>query len=360
MNAFYDNVLDYVVVFGLSFTLSVILAVTRAGRALSDLSAVQSAHSRPTSRLGGVAIACSVVVGGFLWFTSRQLSHNYLLFLATCSPVFVAGVLEDIGLRVGSALRLFAAALSGAFFVAVFGQWLPRLDVGPLDVLMTYPSIAIPFTLFACSGVAHSINLIDGINGLSAIITLGISSALIAVASRVGLTSYVEALTLLMVAISGFLVVNFPFGRLFLGDGGAYLLGHVIVWTAVSIVWNSEQVSAFAILLIFFWPIADTLLAIFRRFASGRKIMRPDRLHFHQLVMRAIEISALGGGRRSLANPLASVVITPMALAPMVLGVMFWDQKEAATWSAGFLFILFFTTYFAGLRLSKSVRRKLG
>ena len=358
MTALYYDILDFVVVFGVSFTISVILAVARLGRTINDVSAVQSAHSRPTSRLGGIAIACAVFLGGFLWFTSGQISHDYFLFLLTCSPVFLAGVIEDFGLRVSGALRLFAAAISGALFVAVFGQWLLRLDVGPLDVLMSYTWIAIPFTIFACSGIAHSINLIDGVNGLSSIVTLGICAALIAVATRVGLSSHVEALTLLMAAISGFLVVNFPFGRLFLGDGGAYLLGHVLVWTAVSIVWNSEQVSAFSILLIFLWPLSDTLIAIFRRFANGGKIMRADRLHFHQLVMRVIEISVIGRGRRSFSNPLASVVITPMALAPMVLGVALWDQKEAATWAAGFSFILFLLTYFAGLRMSKSLRKK--
>ena len=44
-----------------------------------------------------------------------------------------------------------------------------------------------------------------------------------------------------------------------MGDGGAYVVGHILVWTSVLIVWNSHQVFVFAILLIVFWLIADTL-----------------------------------------------------------------------------------------------------
>ena len=90
---------------------------------------------------------------------------------------------------------------------------------------------------------------------------------------------------------SGF---EFPFGKIFLGDAGAYALGHLLVWSAILIVNQSTEISPFAVLLIFFWPVADTGLAIWRRWKLGNPAGRPDRLHFHQLAMRFLEIRFFG------------------------------------------------------------------
>ena len=76
------------------------------------------------------------------------------------------------------------------------------------------------------------------------------------------------------------MALNFPIGKIFLGDGGAYLLGHLLVWSSIILNSNESAVSAFAILLVFFWPVADTGLAIWRRWKLGNPADRPDRLHF--------------------------------------------------------------------------------
>ena len=88
---------------------------------------------------------------------------------------------------------------------------------------------------------------------------------------------------------------------------------------------NYEEINAFAILLIFFWPVADTGLAIWRRWKLGNPAGHPDRLHFHQLAMRFLEIRFFGRARRHLVNPLSTVVLVPLISAPQVLGVLFLD-----------------------------------
>jgi UDP-GlcNAc:undecaprenyl-phosphate GlcNAc-1-phosphate transferase len=163
---------------------------------------------------------------------------------------------------------------------------------------------------------------------------------------------------LVSVAIGGFLVLNFPFGWIFLGDAGAYVIGHVLVWTAVSMLWLSPDISAFAILLIFFWPVADTLLAIWRRLSNGKPVSAPDRLHFHQLVMRAIEISSIGRARSSLSNPLTTVAILPLALAPMGVAVLQWDSVPVTAMASGSFGLVFFVAYVCGLRWSRASHKK--
>lgn len=336
---------NFIYILGAYLALSVALVFVRVGRASVDLSAVQASHSQPTSRLGGVAVFAAVSAGTWFWFSTPSISSSYQLILLVSAPLFMAGVAEDLGCPTCVRLRLLAAVLSGAAFVAAFGQWLPRLDIPIVDLGMSVPIIAIPFTVLACAGVAHAFNMIDGLNGLSSLVAMGVCAALMAICAQVGLGAHFQALGLLMAALAGFLVVNFPLGRVFMGDGGAYVVGHILVWTSVLIVWNSPDLSAFAILLIFFWPIADTLLAIWRRTVRRADMTPPDRLHFHQLAMRGLEISVFERGRRHIANRLAAAIIVPMALAPMFVGVLFYDIVTVTAWLSALAFAGFLLTY---------------
>ena len=153
---------------------------------------------------------------------------------------------------------------------------------------------AITFTTFWAVGISHAFNLIDGLNGLAGFTAIGAAFALATIAHKAGLAEHRDFLLMIAAAILGFLVFNFPFGKIFLGDTGAYLVGHLLVWMSLSILWNSSYVTPLAMLLIFFWPVADTLLAISRRLSLGKPIIQPDRLHFHKLMMRGVEIALLG------------------------------------------------------------------
>ena len=351
-------------VFAVSLVIGLIIALGRhvfpavARRAADDVRSVQSAHKRVTPRLGGVAIVAAMCVGTFFWFTSIDVRLDYAYFLLTIIPLFVVGLMEDLGYFASPRRRLAAAAISGILFVFVFQAWLPRVDIPVVDLAFAWAPLAIPLTIFICVGVTHAFNLIDGVNGLSSTVAIVAAFALATIAHEAGLPGHRDALLLVAIAIGGFVVLNFPFGLIFLGDAGAYVIGHVLVWTAVSILWLAPDVSAFAVLLVFFWPVADTLLAIWRRLSNGKAVSSPDRLHFHQLVMRAIEISSIGRARRSLSNPLTTVVILPMALAPMGVAVLYWNSVGITAFASVAFGLVFATAYIVGVRWSRTSRKK--
>ena len=147
-------------------------------------------------------------------------------------------------------------------------------------------------------------------------------------------------LLILTSAIAGFLVFNFPFGKIFLGDGGAYLLATYCLDGNFNLV-CSANITPLAMLLIFFFPVADTLLAIVRRMYLGAPISHPDRLHFHQLILCGVENLAMGRKWRQIINPLAAIITLPFALVPMIIGVLFaFDRIQAAI--ACFCFLIIF------------------
>lgn len=316
-----------------------------------DVRAVQAAHHTPTPRIGGVALFAGMIAATFLVPETAQ--RTCVLALVSLLPVFLSGLAEDLGFRVSPRSRLFAAALSGALMVANFGLCIPRLDVPGLDLLMTWAPFATAITILASAGICNAFNLIDGLNGLAGITAVLTAFGLHAVALEAGHPLHAELASLIAAGVLGFLVFNYPFGRIFLGDAGAYALGHVLAWLAIALMVRAETLSPWAVLLIFFWPVADTLFAIYRRSRRGRSADQPDRLHFHQLVMRSLEILLAGRKARSVTNPLATLIMVPMIGAPIAAGVWLWDNALAAFCATALFGILFLATYEAGMQLAR-------
>lgn len=135
------------------------------------------------------------------------------------------------------------------------------------------------------------------------------------------------------------------------------MLGFVLSWFGISVLVNVPEASPWAILLTMFWPVADTLLAIYRRSRLKAAPMAPDRLHVHQMTMRALEICVLGRYRRHNANPLCTLVLAPFVIAPPIAGVHFWNQTIMAFTAVVVFSALFFGTYAASLMLIPRFRR---
>jgi UDP-GlcNAc:undecaprenyl-phosphate GlcNAc-1-phosphate transferase len=325
------------------------------GRA-QHLRAVQATHSRPTLRVGGIALfgafALSVV------FAPSEITGRYFMFVLSTAIIFGVGLAEDLGFAVSPIKRLYAVCLASLATILLLGVWLPRADVPGLDLLMSYWIVGVPITLLVTAGVANGFNLIDGVNGLAPFTALVAAVALGLIAEQASYSVMVHLCMMLAAAILGFLMLNYPYGLIFLGDAGAYTLGFVLSWFGISILLFAPEASPWAILLTVFWPVADTLLAIYRRTRRKVATMTPDRLHVHQLVMRALEIYVLGRGHRKIANPLSTAVLAPFVIAPPIAGIIFWDQTTMAFLSVLCFAGLFFGSYSLAFPLLRLMKRR--
>ena len=371
MKQYFDHITEpllmqsYATLFFVSFILCIIIIVSSgygfSRRGEVDETAVQSAHSGFVPRVGGLGIYIAILVlipflsFGFIPFSvvfgldAEQLT----LLILSAAPVFFIGLAEDLGHDMSPKARLVASAVSSIVAIILFKVWLSKLGIPGIDTLLMFAPFGILFTIFATVGVVNAFNLIDGLNGLSSYVTVSVAVSLSIIAFQAGNAQISTFLVLVVTAVMGFMVLNFPLGKIFLGDGGAYALGHLLVWSAIIMINRATDVSAFAILLIFFWPVADTGLAIWRRWKLGNPTDRPDRLHFHQLAMRFLEIRFLGRDRREIANPVATLILIPLISAPQVLGVLFWDNFRASVLSAVGMGFLFTLTYLAGIAVAK-------
>ena len=376
MNVFLDQITEpllmqiYATLFFVSFILCLIIIVSSgygfSRRGAIDEVAVQSAHSGFVPRVGGLAIYIALLVLiPLLSFGFIPLSvvidldvEKLTLLILSAAPVFTVGLAEDLGYDMSPKARLIASAISSLVVIFLFRVWLFELGVPGMDALLMFAPFAILLTIFAAVGVVNSFNLIDGLNGLSSYVAISVAFSLSIVAFHAGNIQISIFLILVIASVLGFMTLNFPLGKIFLGDGGAYALGHVLVWSAIILVNSASEVSSFAILLIFFWPVADTGLAIWRRWKLGNPTDRPDRLHFHQLAMRFLEIRLFGRDKREIANPVATLILAPLISAPQILGVLFWHRFQATVWSAVCALILFVAMYFVGIKVAKRARTR--
>lgn len=349
----------FAAVFSFSVVLCTLILVFRKNvlriTSRKDLNSVQSAHTAPTPRVGGVAVVLAIVSTLFITAWTPQERFGTIVYLVTLSPILIAGLFEDFGMRISPRSRLIAAILASLMTSLAWGIWVKSINIPVVDVALTFAPLAIALTVFGAAGVTNAFNLIDGLNGLTGFYALSTAIALAAIANQFEIYNLEAALMVLFCAVAGFLFFNFPFGKIFLGDGGAYTLGHTLVWIAIAILNRAPDISAFAILLVFFWPVADTMLSIWRRRVSGKRTDQPDRLHFHQLVFRFLEIRFFGRKRRRIANPLATLVVLPCAIAPQIFGVMFITNDTAAKASVLVFGLLFVGAYVFGVRCAGKI-----
>ena len=321
-------------------------------------------HTGFVPRVGGLAVFISIV--GLIPLMSFGFiplsvvldlnSYSASALILSAIPVFIVGLAEDLGYPMSPRARLIGSAISSILALLIFRSWLTKLGIPGFDILLTFFLLfSVLFTVFATVGVVNAFNLIDGLNGLSSYVTVSTAISLSIIAFQVGNVQTTLFLLLLVAAVLGFMIFEFSFWKDFFRRWRC-----LCFWTFTRMVFyfndkgGEEEISAFSVLLIFFWPVADTGLAIWRRWKLGNPADRPDRLHFHQLAMRFLEIRFFGRDKRGMVNPISTIILIPMISMPQALGVLFWNNFSATVLCTALMGLLFVLDLSNRNKLSKS------
>ena len=249
----------------------------------------QKLHKQVVPRVGGIAVFSGLLIGMLaVGGQDANLAVDLLTILACLLPVYLTGFAEDITKKVSPSARYIAAALSGLLVSTVTDLRITHVDVWGIDALVAIPVIGMMFFVFAVASVSHAFNLIDGQNGLCAGVTIITCLAIMGQAYQYDLNTPLLLATLCAAANIGFLIFNYPFGRIFLGDAGAYLNGTVVAVATVQLIQGSGTLSPWYAVALLIYPIWETLFSMFRRISSGRSFSEPDSEHLHSLYFKAI------------------------------------------------------------------------
>jgi UDP-GlcNAc:undecaprenyl-phosphate GlcNAc-1-phosphate transferase len=253
---------------------------------------------RPGGRKTHVGVV--PVIGGLcmylgLLFTLPLLdppTKGLIPFLLAGGLLVVIGAIDD---RFDVPPRVRLIAQGTAALILCLGAGLVVRDVGNLLFFgeIRLGVFALPFTVLVTISVINAFNMLDGMDGLAAAISLS-SFVLVAIASA--LFGGGTGLGLAMVAIAvvlAFLVFNFPARfnrpvRSFMGDAGSTFLGFIVVWLCMRLSHGPERVIApVTALWIAALPIFDLFISFGRRIRKGQSPLQADKEHFHHILQRA-------------------------------------------------------------------------
>jgi UDP-N-acetylmuramyl pentapeptide phosphotransferase/UDP-N-acetylglucosamine-1-phosphate transferase len=275
--------------------------------------------------------------------------------LLCIAPAVLGGVIEDLTQRVSVRYRLTLTIGSALLLCWVLQLGLTRTGIGLVDGwLAAWPYAAMLFAAFAIGGLPHAFNIIDGYNGLAGTVAVLVCLAITHVALQVGDRQLAAMVICLVGATFGFLIWNYPRGKIFAGDGGAYVWGMVIAVACVTLVQRHRVVSPWFPMLLLIYPVWETMFSIYRKVARGQSPGAADALHFHQLIFRRIVRVAFADdeARQLLArNNRTSPYLWIFAALTVVPAVLFWNNTYVlmafcalfvATYVAAYLMIVRF------------------
>ena len=276
----------------------------------------QKLHREPTPRIGGLGIFVAIL------FMTRDLELGLYIILCII-PAFLAGFLEDLLAKITPWRRLLIMSVSS--LMAIYLMDCVVVDFG----FITVPYwVGIFITIIAILGLINGTNMIDGFNGLSSGVSFLIFSTYFIVSYQVGDYQMMYINLICMAAILGFLFFNFPKGKIFLGDGGAYSLGFLLAVISIMIVKrhsdssNAESfISPWFALVSLIYPVWEVIFSFTRRTLVHKlSPLYPDSKHVHQLIYRNLA---------KQNNPLTTLFIYPVVIIFNTFAILFYNNSVA-------------------------------
>jgi len=211
-----------------------------------------------------------------------------------------------------------------------FQSTITYTSIPGLDWIVAIPLGAAVVTAFVVTGVASAINIIDGLNGLSSMCAALVLAGVAYVAMQVGDMTVAWLALAGICALFGFFVLNYPGGRVFLGDGGAYVVGFYVAEVGILLLHRNPQVSPLCPLLLCIYPVFETVFSMYRRrVLRARSPGLPDGIHLHSLIYRRLmrwSAGAVEGKRLTRRNSMTSPYLWLLCMLAVLPAMLFWDN----------------------------------
>lgn len=317
-----------------------------------DLVGVQKYHEVPVPRIGGMAIFIAFLLSTLLINNMGSEWNRFISGVAvSVFFIFLGGITEDLTKDFGPFKRV--AFMSFGTFIAIFAvNVLPiiyNLGIPLIDSqLKTYYFTCLLLTVLLVVGVTNSFNLIDGYHGISSFCGMTGLITLAIIAYNLGcIEVYYTSLTMVG-AILGFFIYNYPRGKLFLGDGGAYLIGFSIAVLGIYLSQKyHDKFKPLSLLLIVSYPVIEVLFTIYRRrLVKKVHAMKPDQMHLHQLIYHRCLSVSLGKKRNFRVLPRVLLFIIPQSL----LVIFFNNQLDIIMLGLFFSILIYLYCYISLIR----------
>ena len=294
---------------------------------------IQRVHKNEVSRLGGLLVflfLCSIL---FLGFFENHLFQNILI---SAVPFLVISLKEDLIINTEPKNRLIVMTLSCFIFFYINPVEFPKIDIPYLENFISFYPISIIFFTFAILVVMNGTNLIDGINGLFGLTALFQLCSIILLAINVKDVDIVNLCIVLILPLLIFLLFNFPLGKIFAGDSGAYFYGFVNSIICIYLFGKYENLLSWLAVLIMLYPCFELLFSFIRKIYNNVSPLKPDLKHLHSLIFKSLIDKKVSIMRKHIC---VLAILTPFITIPFIaIHLLFINLLSVTLISLSFVF----------------------
>jgi UDP-N-acetylmuramyl pentapeptide phosphotransferase/UDP-N-acetylglucosamine-1-phosphate transferase len=144
---------------------------------------------------------------------------------------------------------------------------------------------------------------------------------------------FVHLSLLLLGLLSTFILFNFPFAKIFLGDSGAYLFGYLLITMLIIFYGRHPELSNWGAVVIVFYFAFEVIFSFFRKVIQKQSPLHPDNKHLHLLLFQNLSESY----SKKMANPLTTIILSVIYIQPLLYILLFPPEKF---WMCLSLFLL--------------------
>ena len=251
--------------------------------------------------------------------------------------MMLISVKEDLFFNVSYQKRFFAIAFSAICLIYFYLSDFPIINHLPIiSNLFEYKSFNIAFFTLCILILANGCNFIDGMNGLLSFYIFGVILNCIFLSFVVSDIENGKVLLIYALLLLSFITLNFPFGKIFLGDSGAYLFAMLLgVWVINFFSMNSN-ISSWNALLIFFYPTTEVLYSFVRKVYQKKSPFKPDRGHLH---LKVYDLIKTNYKKPNLSNNLTTIYLSFFWIAPSLALPLVYDSQVLIFFTLSFFFI---------------------
>ena len=318
---------------------------------LLDRPDARKRHAGSVPLVGGLALILGLSIGLAEYLPVDQ--RLAWLWLGGALLAAAGGVDDRRGLTPAfrfsiQTLACLLMSLAAGVVLADFGEllWPATLPLGWL---------AVPVTLFCVVGVTNAVNMIDGMDGLSASLALVCLLGVLSAAWHAGWPlSALPEVTALAGGLCAYLLFNMrlpwrPRALAFFGDAGTLLLGFLLGWILVERSQGPERLFApVTALWLLAVPLMDTVFVMIKRRRAGRDMTAADREHVHHAFLRSGR--SVGLTLLSLTGLAAGLAVTGLAL----------ERFGVPEYLSYYLFLALCAVYYGVMSRAWARRRFLG
>jgi len=256
------------------------------------------------------------------------------------------GIKEDLFHNVEPAIRLLTLFFVGWLFRVKFTGPLPILtDIPFIEKLILLQGGISIFYILSMTAVANGMNLIDGVNGLCGAVTLSILSALLFISYKTIDITMLSLIFSVILLIIPFMLFNYPYGRIFLGDLGAYSLGLIVSMLTIILFGRHPEISPWGAVLILIYPVTEVTFSLLRRMIKGVSIFHPDTAHLHLKLFYFFKPQPY---LKKIANALVTPFLSGLWLFPLLM-LPWVYQKPFFIFTSIILFLILYTLIYLAI-----------